>query len=270
MSIRLKNPRTAILLSTLMLAFVYAGASYGSDGSDGSDKSADSAELVRKAAEKTPEAGIADKTSEYLRDYLSDPRRTGSMAGTILGGAMFAHPAGPIVGSMIGFFIGKSSMFNEDKNRELKASQLYVKRDIVPQSGQGQALPTLSFANTQGISFDTPAAAKVSEVSTTPSASLPVINAPAAAKVSEVSTTPSASLPVINAPAAAKVSEVSTTPSANLPVINAPAAVKVSEGSTSLSPGLPVLTREQIAAACGGKTVTDPRFRALCFYSQGS
>ncbi len=223
MRIRLKNPRTAILLSTLMLAFLHAGASYGSDGSD---KSADSAELVRKTVEKTPEVGIADKTSEYLRDYLSDPRRTGSLAGTILGGAMFAHPAGPIVGSMIGFFIGKSSMFNEDKNRELKASLLYVKRDIVPQSGQGQALPTLSFANTQGISFDTPAAVKVSEVSTTPSASLPVINAPAAAKVSEVSTSP--------------------------------------------SPSLPVFSREQIKAACVGKTVADPRFRALCFYSLGS
>jgi hypothetical protein len=171
---------------------------------------------------------------------------------------------------MIGFFIGKSSMFNEDKNRELKASLLYVKRDIVPQSGQGQALPTLSFANTQGISFDTSAAVKVSEVSTTPSSSLPVFNTPAAAKVSEVSTTPSASLPVIDTPAAAKVSEVSTTPSSRLPVIDTSAAVKVSEVSTSPSPSLPVFSREQIKAACVGKTVADPRFRALCFYSLGS
>jgi hypothetical protein len=102
----------------------------------------------------SPATSLGENTSSYIRDYLSDPRRTGSLAGSILGGALSAHPAGPVLGSLVGFFIGKQSMFNEDKTRDLKAGLLYTKRDIVPQNGQ--ATPTLSLANTQRITFDAP------------------------------------------------------------------------------------------------------------------
>jgi hypothetical protein len=96
---------------------------------------------------------VLENSSEFMRDYLSDPRRTGSLAGSVIGGALSAHPAGPILGGLVGFFVGKRSMFNEDKTRNQQEKMLYAKRDIVPQAGQPAA--TLSFANAQGITFDT-------------------------------------------------------------------------------------------------------------------
>lgn len=115
------------------------------------------------AKETTPakDPTLGEQTSEFVRDYLSDPRRSGSLAGTILGGALTAHPAGTIVGGLVGFFVGKQSMFNEDKVRAQKSKVLYARRDIVPQAGQGPVVPTLSFANAQGIRFDAPPSAEV-------------------------------------------------------------------------------------------------------------
>jgi hypothetical protein len=102
-------------------------------------------------AVKSP--SVLENSSEFMRDYLSDPRRTGSLAGSVIGGALSAHPAGPILGGLVGFFVGKQSMFNEDKTRNQQAKVLYAKRDIVPQAGQPAA--TLSFVSAQGITFDT-------------------------------------------------------------------------------------------------------------------
>jgi len=104
------------------------------------------------------EQNLTDQASAYIRDYLSDSRRAGSLAGSILGGALFAHPAGPILGSLVGFLIGKQTMFDEDKTRGLQAQNLLARRSIVPQDGKGGSIPTLSFASAQGVTFDTPAA----------------------------------------------------------------------------------------------------------------
>jgi hypothetical protein len=106
------------------------------------------------AAEATSvkESSLTERPAAYIRDYLSDPRRTGSLAGSILGGALSAHPAGPIVGSLVGFFVGKQSMHSEEKSREQRSSVMYARRDIVPQSNGGVA--TLSLSNAAGIAFD--------------------------------------------------------------------------------------------------------------------
>jgi len=98
------------------------------------------------------EASLTDRPASYIRDYLSDPRRTGSLAGSILGGAFFAHPAAPIVGSLVGFVVGKQSMHSEEKSRDQRSSVMYARRDIVPQSNGGVA--TLSLSNAAGINFD--------------------------------------------------------------------------------------------------------------------
>lgn len=121
--------------------------------------------LASQGANNAVSSGLSlgESASSYVRDYLSDPRRSGSLAGSILGGALSAHPAGPVLGSLVGFFIGKQSMFNEDKTRDIKAGLLYAKRDIVPQNGQ--ATPTLSLANAQRITFDAPDAGMGSQVS---------------------------------------------------------------------------------------------------------
>ena len=148
MNTNLKKIHLSAVLSTLVWASTYAGASLGSDSI-----AVDTAAAQKTA--KTTSNDPGDTTSGYIRDYLSDPRRSGSLAGSILGGAMVAHPAGPIIGSVVGFFIGKKSMFNEEKSREMKARLLYAKRDIVPQNGLGSSMATLSFTGSQGITFDT-------------------------------------------------------------------------------------------------------------------
>jgi len=161
-------------------------------------------QIAKKSA--TAEPGLGEKTSSYFRDYLSDPRRSGSLAGSILGGALSAHPAGPILGSLVGFMVGKQSMFNEDKAQKERATMLYARRDIVPQGSD--TLQTLSFTDSRGVTFDTP-------------------------------------------------------------TTDIHAASLGSTGGQSQSMA-PTFSREQIAAMCGGSTVIDSRFKALCFYSQGS
>ncbi len=111
---------------------------------------------VAFAGDPAQPKATSDDSSSYIRDFLSDPRRTGSLAGSILGGALMANPAGPIVGSVIGFFIGKNSMYDEDKTKAQQANALYARRDIAPQGD----VSTLSLSNARGIDFDaaTPAA----------------------------------------------------------------------------------------------------------------
>lgn len=57
----------------------------------------------------------------YIEEYLSDQRRVGSLAGSILGGALIAHPAGTVVGSVLGFVLGSQAM-QEDDARDAAAS----------------------------------------------------------------------------------------------------------------------------------------------------
>ena len=121
--------------------------------------------LTTQRANKASSAGpsLGESASSYVRDYLSDRRRAGSLAGSILGGALSAHPAGPVVGSLVGFFIGKQSMFNEEKTKAVTSGLLYARRDIVPQNGL--ATPTLSLTNTQRITFDAPDTGMANQVS---------------------------------------------------------------------------------------------------------
>ena len=137
MSNNLRNLRTRTYTSALILASTLTLVS-----------------SMTWAAESTAveESSLTERPAEYIRDYLSDPRRSGSLAGSILGGAIFAHPAGPIVGSLVGFIVGKQSMHSEDKSRGQRSSVMYARRDIVPQSNGGIA--TLSLSNATGITFD--------------------------------------------------------------------------------------------------------------------
>ena len=100
--------------------------------------------------------GVAEMTSEFVKDYLSDRRRVGSLAGSVIGGALTAHPAGPVVGGIIGFMVGKQTMFEDGPASADVPSVVDVRRAIVPD--QGSAVATLSFDDPAGISFAPPVA----------------------------------------------------------------------------------------------------------------
>jgi hypothetical protein len=69
--------------------------------------------------------------TENTKEFLSDPSRVGSLTGTILGGALTAHPVGTVAGSIIGFFVGKQSMFKSpEKERMEQLSR--APRSIIP------------------------------------------------------------------------------------------------------------------------------------------
>ena len=95
--------------------------------------------------------GIDDVTQEYL----SDRRRAGSLAGGLLGGALMAHPAGTLVGSIAGFFLGKAT--HHDNPTASNASQLQASRRFAPTEPDAEA-PVLSLSDpdTGTLAWDRP------------------------------------------------------------------------------------------------------------------
>ncbi len=80
-----------------------------------------------------------EDSSDNIREFLSDPQRVGSLTGIILGGALTAHPVGAAAGSVIGFFMGKQTMFEAPE--KLDAGQkTFAQRSIIPQNPQHQVL----------------------------------------------------------------------------------------------------------------------------------
>lgn len=97
-----------------------------------------------QAGNAAAEVEIAAPTSAFVRDYLSDRSRAGSLVGSILGGALSAHPAGPMLGGLIGFIIGKQTMF-EDEGMNRRQAVALAQRPIVPPVGAGP-VAVLSFS----------------------------------------------------------------------------------------------------------------------------
>ena len=113
-------------------------------------------------------ASISKRFTEGTKDFLSDPARTGSLVGTILVGATIANPLAPIVGSVAGFIIGKSSAFSKNDGRA-ERRQAYLNRSLTPAAGvevttltglTGESAQTsnqrsnLKLSNDTGIDYD--------------------------------------------------------------------------------------------------------------------
>lgn len=84
-----------------------------------------------QAEERLP---AAESFSERTKEFLSDPSRTGSLVGSILAGAAVANPLAPLLGSVAGFMIGKSSAFTS-KNDNSNSRQAYMNRSLMPEDG---------------------------------------------------------------------------------------------------------------------------------------
>ncbi len=48
-----------------------------------------------------------------MEDFLSDRSRTGTLVGSVIGGAVTAHPVGILLGSIGGYLVGKSSIYQK-------------------------------------------------------------------------------------------------------------------------------------------------------------
>lgn len=72
--------------------------------------------------------------AEGTKEFLSDPARTGSLLGSILAGAAVANPLAPLLGSVAGFVIGKSSAFSKKRSDSTKRN-LYSNRSLIPKDG---------------------------------------------------------------------------------------------------------------------------------------
>ncbi len=79
-------------------------------------------------AEESP---ASEALSDVTKEYLSDPSRTGSLVGSILVGAAIANPLAPLLGSVAGFFVGKTSDYSDKPSNSQQSS--YASRSIIPQ-----------------------------------------------------------------------------------------------------------------------------------------
>lgn len=173
---------------------------------------------------------FTDSTSEYVREYLSDPRRAGSLVGSILGGALTAHPAGPMLGGVIGFLVGKQTMYEEMQRPGAAFALAPAQRPIVPPAGTSA---TLSFNDPRGVEFGGGQAAQAVPVPATANAPVARVTSSAERVVAQVQSGLPAPLP-------------SPAPTVTM-----------------------AMGREQIAAVCAGDAASafDPRLRNLCYYA---
>lgn len=77
----------------------------------------------------------SESFSEGTKEFLSDPARSGSLIGTILAGAALANPLAPMLGGVIGFFIGKNTDYTGSGS---SAAQRYANnhRSLIPEDGR--------------------------------------------------------------------------------------------------------------------------------------
>lgn len=68
--------------------------------------------------------------SEEASSFLSDPGPTGALVGGVLAGAAFANPFAPLAGTVVGFFVGKSTDYSGSDDDQQGAA---IARSIVPE-----------------------------------------------------------------------------------------------------------------------------------------
>lgn len=187
--------------------------------------------------------GLLNGTAKFAQEYLADKRRAGALVGSLFGTALTVHPAGSIVGSILGFWIGKATMHDDPRVLAQVRSEdpLDPRRPIAPADGSAVA----------SLSFSAPGEVRQFEPLPSPSSPSPSV-AVAAAPRSEP------------APAAEGLLAMPTL-----------AILPGSEPASPLAPlgkQLPVPpSRDQLAMLCsnGAGSGQDQRLHKACFYFQG-
>lgn len=206
----------------------------------------------------TPVTQAAEDSSGGVRSFLSDPQRVGSLTGTILGGALTAHPIGTLAGSIIGFFIGKETM-HKDPEQQQPAQYSYAQRSFIPTTTKEAAIPMLALETSTPATMALPA----------PVTTL-ITSAPPATHVASATQNKSPSISVTAAPPAVAVSLLSP------PTMNTD--LRLIETVTMTMDYVPTANKlsplEQIASLCYGNRgqikTSNPDLQSLCYYHQSS
>lgn len=190
--------------------------------------------------------GLLHGAAGFAEEYLADKRRAGALVGGLLGSALTAHPAGSIVGSILGFWIGKATMYEDPRLKaEAEADTAFLdpRRPIVPDAGGTVA--SLSFSSGEATTL------------------APL--APAAGSIAAV-------------PAPGVLSSAAAAPAPSGGSLLAMPTVAILPGGAPASPLAPLAghlpippDRDQLAMLCsnGASSSRDHRLRKACFYFQG-
>ncbi len=204
--------------------------------------------LCLSAAAPLAHAEEGASKSNGVREFLSNRERVGSLTGTIIGGALTAHPVGTVAGSIIGFFIGKETMHKTPEQQQL-IHPSYARRSFVPDTPETAAAPTLA------LSTATEATPLLTAAIQAPALAL-VRPTPAAAKA-----LPPAAAIALASPTAEPVKKLEPAP----------------EPAMALAPPPPLKQSsplERIASYCYGNGAQSrdlsPDLEALCYYHQSS
>ncbi len=86
--------------------------------------------LLAASSLHAEESPALESFSDGTKDYLADPARTGSLVGSILAGAALANPLAPLLGSVAGFVIGKTSDYSDRPSNPRQP--VYSGRSFIP------------------------------------------------------------------------------------------------------------------------------------------
>lgn len=107
----------------------------------------------RESAPEQQRVSASETVSENTREFLSDRARTGSLVGTIIAGAVVPNPLAPLLGSVVGFIIGKRSSYTDEEGTS--GDRTLANRGFVPEVGE--SVPSIAgLANAEGSSSATP------------------------------------------------------------------------------------------------------------------
>jgi hypothetical protein len=105
--------------------------------------------LLTASGLRAQESSASETFSDSTKDFLFNPAQAGSLLGTIFAGAAIANPLAPLLGSVAGFFIGKSTDYTDRQSNGQQYA--YINRSLIPKDSiQVASLSGLTGKQPQG------------------------------------------------------------------------------------------------------------------------